>query len=669
MPSDMPQIDLIQIIHSADNTPQKLDAIRSALSSGDLDTAAILSTYKELLQDNQSDDALLCLRLGHQAVPSSIGLHLALTRRLLAIGQYEEARIHIDQILLEHPDHLPTRLTKAHQLELTGDTDAAIVAYDSIPSDAEQYMLAQTKVAGILVQTQRYQNALTRLDAIVNLSPDYTTVKLYHAIYQGLHLKSAAAHKIQLILEAVDFDERLFDLLLHWSMQIDMYALTGRIYRLHQSAIDKSKIRRRLLQYYLAMGDPPAAINLAQSCIEDYPDDAQIAFHWMQIQLNIGCTNALHLKITQHPDWANRLPYQLLSAEAHCMDFAYSRARLIYEGILDQDPSQSQALRRLAMLDMLDGHVTVANERMKTAAISWDRHKPSASKWPPLFHYHWNLLNDMRIDPTLCALMDEMMKRLPSDRIRPLAHACIDHPWHLGLSILFIRTMGELDLLHTPTIDQAHAIGHPANLTIVQYWDNPKVHNEIVIPSLSWTTHHPDAAYHRFNHITARAFIAQHLDENHLTAFDQCASATEEADYFRLIYLYIHGGLYADVDDFCLRPTAPICSHDLVVVREEFSTIGNHVLYCRSGHPVLANLLDRVTQLLTSYSKLNAWLKTGPALWTCAIAHHLALYYTSHEMMAPDTRVLDQSTLRHYVYPHLPLSYKRSNRHWLRASS
>ena len=62
-----------------------------------------------------------------------------------------------------------------------------------------------------------------------------------------------------------------------------------------------------------------------------------------------------------------------------------------------------------------------------------------------------------------------------------------------------------------------------------------------------------------------------------------------QADFFRLAYLNIRGGFYADADDKCIRPLEKLLRKDvqITLVQEDFACIGNNFLGTIPGHPII----------------------------------------------------------------------------------
>lgn len=161
---------------------------------------------------------------------------------------------------------------------------------------------------------------------------------------------------------------------------------------------------------------------------------------------------------------------------------------------------------------------------------------------------------------------------------------------------------------------------------IVQYWhDLQKLPVDIEECIASWTRWATSGFAHRlFDERGAKVFIAGSLDARHERAFERCYHPAMQADYFRLCYLFIEGGLYVDADDVCVGPqigwlfddgrlkVQPLC-YDIasatMVSPSAFLRVdayspgwifyfNNNPLIANQRHPIIERALRRATYLL-----------------------------------------------------------------------
>jgi mannosyltransferase OCH1-like enzyme len=71
-------------------------------------------------------------------------------------------------------------------------------------------------------------------------------------------------------------------------------------------------------------------------------------------------------------------------------------------------------------------------------------------------------------------------------------------------------------------------------------------------PMLSWIEQNKDYTHNYVNHFERESFIYNIFGEDWLNFYKQCQSQVFQADMWRVLCLYEHGGIYADMDTICL---------------------------------------------------------------------------------------------------------------------
>jgi mannosyltransferase OCH1-like enzyme len=215
-----------------------------------------------------------------------------------------------------------------------------------------------------------------------------------------------------------------------------------------------------------------------------------------------------------------------------------------------------------------------------------------------------------------------------------------DSPEHHRQRSEFIRKLVQHQPNDQPSVDKTSE-GIPR--TIIQYWDNPRQLPDDVKDCLdSWSRWETNGYRHRlFNEKSARVFISRSLSAIHEKAFDRCYHPAMQADYFRLCFLMVEGGLYVDADDVCKctdlsvlfeddrLKAQPLC-YDLesdtmidpaVFLRVDSSSpnwifyLNNNPLAASRGHRIIKDALNRATNRLNLADKddyLEIQSTTGP---------------------------------------------------------
>eukprot|EP00834_Sanchytrium_tribonematis_P004820 NODE_258_length_11607_cov_1.052659.p4 type:complete len:359 gc:universal NODE_258_length_11607_cov_1.052659:8307-9383(+) len=103
-----------------------------------------------------------------------------------------------------------------------------------------------------------------------------------------------------------------------------------------------------------------------------------------------------------------------------------------------------------------------------------------------------------------------------------------------------------------------------------------------------------------------------------LYTYDRLKTPIMKADYIRYVYLYHFGGIYADLDVECLKPSDELIKDRIVVLGELgddrgfVHNIPNAILASRKGHPFWLFLLNRISMLVHQ----QGWTEevTGPII-------------------------------------------------------
>jgi hypothetical protein len=109
-----------------------------------------------------------------------------------------------------------------------------------------------------------------------------------------------------------------------------------------------------------------------------------------------------------------------------------------------------------------------------------------------------------------------------------------------------------------------------------------------------------------------------------------------KADLARFEILSTHGGIYLDADFRVYRPLEPVFAaidaHGLVVARQSPTVYNGAFMGARSGHPVLASLIDGIPDAYRWTGTMSAPATTGPHYVTEHLIAHLRAGGTFHEL-------------------------------------
>ncbi|RIY02712.1 hypothetical protein D3218_04985 [Aureimonas flava] len=281
---------------------------------------------------------------------------------------------------------------------------------------------------------------------------------------------------------------------------------------------------------------------------------------------------------------------------------------------------------------------------------------------PSQSHYG-QLLDEFRLDAEALAALRDALARPPAERGEAIAATVRAFPDHTGAAILhFIeaRRGGALTAMCG-----AGDGGVPR--TVHQFWTEPDVPADVAAFMASWRERNPGFRHRVWSGPEADAYLTAHAAPAVRAAFRRAREPAMKADLFRLALLAHEGGVWADADDRCLRPIAPLLARGagLLAYQEDLGSLGNNWLAARPGHPVLARALREGTDAVNRGDGDILWLATGPGLLTRVLAR-ARCGATPDE--AADALVLDRSEFLDHVAIHCLAAYKASERHWSRTA-
>jgi len=129
------------------------------------------------------------------------------------------------------------------------------------------------------------------------------------------------------------------------------------------------------------------------------------------------------------------------------------------------------------------------------------------------------------------------------------------------------------------------------------------LHPDIQKNLLHWQKTNPSFDLLVFNDTEADDFIHQNLAPENLNAYRHITIGAIKADFFRLAYISVKGGVYMDLDSkFVDRRPLPIApDHDYVTQLEEgCRCLPQWVIAAAPGHPFVTNALARATSNIHS---------------------------------------------------------------------
>jgi hypothetical protein len=259
-----------------------------------------------------------------------------------------------------------------------------------------------------------------------------------------------------------------------------------------------------------------------------------------------------------------------------------------------------------------------------------------------------------------------------------------DSPDHHQQRSEFIRRLVQRACAPQITSNEASSIPK----TIVQFWhDCTELPEDVRECISSWSRWKSSGFTHRvFDTEDAAQLIRSCLGPDHERAFTLCYHPAMQADYFRLCYLLVKGGLYVDADEACIAndiaglfdgcrlKVQPLCydiASNSMVSPAHFLQLGandkgwifylnNNPLIACQGDPVVRRALERSTQLLNSAANGDF-----PEIQSTTGPGNLSRTVFALGTASPiDDRVQILNDWDSVAVSRWPLSYRQDARNW-----
>jgi mannosyltransferase OCH1-like enzyme len=211
--------------------------------------------------------------------------------------------------------------------------------------------------------------------------------------------------------------------------------------------------------------------------------------------------------------------------------------------------------------------------------------------------------------------------------------------------------------------DHTHQPQSPIQRKIVQYWNEDKPPADLSTIMETWRQSR-SCEYTLFSRTTAKQFLNERLGASWGWAFMLASSPAEESDFFRLCFLMLEGGIYADSDDWLICDIDDLFAQaeGLTVTLEPFGKVGNNIIIAPKHHPAIVWAAVSAKTSLLQRQNDSTWSKAGPGLLTRAVARHIQR--CDENNTCPDLTIINRYKIGSFVQYHTPLPYKKTKSYW-----
>lgn len=195
---------------------------------------------------------------------------------------------------------------------------------------------------------------------------------------------------------------------------------------------------------------------------------------------------------------------------------------------------------------------------------------------------------------------------------------------------------------------------HPQRM--IGYWNTLPLPEDISRIRGTWDAHGPEDIT-IYDHDSAVAFIEQYYGARERDAFLACAIPAMQSDVLRVLEILQMGGFWLDMGIELLAPPTMFLDHgdDLVLYRRWHGRIASGMFASPAGHPLLAEVTERIVDNVTRRLDDNIWSITGPGVWNIVTdtGNKPGLSVHTHADLAGNICFFNQD-----------LSHKKDGKHW-----
>jgi mannosyltransferase OCH1-like enzyme/Flp pilus assembly protein TadD len=585
-------------------------------------------------------------------------LELALV--LLHLGK-PEAIESVRRIFAVHTPHLAAALEPGLET-LTAADSPVLAVLESIHQAAPAHEFFPALRANWLASFGRDEEAQVLLEETVQGDP--THWRAWGMLGELAHADQSYDEAAAFIREALrhcPYPDHLYASLIRNRIQNAAFQEASNAIE-EGAALSKHPEKLRCLHVTLleAQGKPATALAFAKQLAEQFPHSLDVLLALAESLTSHGYSaDALQvlLKLVSLSPEHQQLGKQ--SANWYAAQYKFQDAIQVLEKLLIARPGDAEIMGQLMMMRILDGDIAGAVAMDRAIDDQLEIRGREKSRLHYRHSFQRRFLREFNTNAWAIDAMGQARSLPPSLQVPRLLRELEKEPHYAGFAAGILIRLRQAGAIRTIRSKENASI--PKRVS--QYWDSTKPPDDVLSLMSSWQLEAYD--YQCYDDQSAWDFIKQHNDDRVLRAFESAAHPTLRADLIRLAVLSVKGGIWGDADDRCCGAletiTTPGC--DLVLVQENFGTIGNNFLAAAPNHTFIRFALNEVTKNILERDGDSIWFISGPGAITLAFCHFYQ--HELRQLSVPEgVRMIDTFTLSNTVAQHLPLAYKHQGRHW-----
>lgn len=643
------------------------DAICHAVLAQAPDNAeASLGLGRGARQRRDHKTALAWFEKAVAQAPRLLWPQVEMVQELRATGAALPALAAAEALLAQHPGELTAMLAVAQCLRDCGRHEDALARYEQITCSFPHHDGALVELAAQERLLGRHEAADAHLRQVLDRDP-LNAAAIGDLGRTALLLGDLAeAHRLFSTAAAARPGEALFQMGV-----IDTLAAAGEIDDAIERLVAREEaqgplaaLRAKRIVLLRQIGRSAEALTLARDTTALYPDNFWLWFERFFCEMQGGPGSAVALCLERMPtpaarEYGMRQRCRGLYAESLLQ---YNDALHYYAAaaaLLPDDTAPRNDLARASFITM-DLGASLTHLRRVSALEAHNNNLLGRPLNVSQTHYG-QILDEYRLDRHAADAAAKLWRQPPRARLRELRALVAAAPSNTALATSLLLAMRQDRPIHGAAVPGAFI-----PRIIHQYWDKKEVPPDIARLMQSWPALNPGWTIHLLDDNRAQILLNQHFPPPVLAAYQRIREPAQRADMLRLALLALHGGVYADSDDRCLRPLTAFLPEGatLVLYQEDLGTLGNNFIAVTPRHPVI---LAALQQVLTSIARGDSdivWLSTGPALLSRVVAEWLA----GQEQTPEGLYIFDRREAFQAIGMHCAAGYKRAGKHWLETS-
>jgi len=636
--------DIKQIISQAQvarNQGRRAEALayfEQALTLDPLDQTLPASIATELRELGRLEEAISVLKALLDRFPTSIHAIDGLAQIARKQGKRAEAIAYFEQALVLQPKHPTYPVAITVELRELGRFEEAMAVLEQYAAQLDSALRWHHKGLIFLAQAN-HEEAMRCYQAGILVSP--TDPRCYEAMASEL-IKFGMHQRAQEVIEQAELSVTR-------SNYLYLY-----------------KIRTLISQ-----GFYEEAIKACQSELEKHPHNLTTLHHLIDLEIRMG-------NFSRAEELLNEISPSALDEQQSFMrqrsELAKARFNLrlawqIAQEGLHFNPASKPYKSYVALTALMMGSITFAQKELADlqAEVPNNIYRKI---WPSAIgNIQGRLFSEMRTNPFAQKLLAQAWKVTgDQDRIEAIASALESEPSYVGTAMALLselRWQGAfVSEASNPSVAELSLLKPKIPKTIIQFWNEAILPEDINQIIQSWDRENPDFEHLVFDDAHAETFIMNSCDARVLRAYRIANYPAMRADIFRLAYLAIHGGVYADADDLCRHPIADWFTKDLelLLIQEHLGSIGNNFMAAMPSHPFIIAALNKVVDQILS-KQGDIWFTSGPGALTILFCN----YYLSElkqSKVSPQICVMDCYSIAKKLSIQLPRQYKQTSKSW-----